>query len=89
MTFNLLGGDQVLNRLGEVALEVSVTDHLIKCRASFRVTQKTLREEEDKLQQDKSRSTQIAHFDTYRLAEITMNLAAKNVEVVCRCARRN
>jgi hypothetical protein len=33
----------------DIALEVSVPDHLIKIRASFGVAQETLREEKDKL----------------------------------------
>ena len=36
-------------RFWDIALEVSVSDHLIKIRASFGVAQETLGEEEDKL----------------------------------------
>lgn len=52
-------------RFWDIALEVSVSNHLIKTRASFGVAQETLGEEEDK-----------------RLAEVTVNLATKDVEVV-------
>ncbi len=51
MTANLLGLDQSLGvRVRDVSLEVSVPDHLRELRAGLRVTEKSFREEHDKLE---------------------------------------
>ena len=70
---DLFRSDQVLRvGLGEVALEVSVANHLRQLRARLGMTEKRLREE-----------------DNERLAEVTVDLATEDVEVVRRRPRQN
>ena len=70
---DLFRSDQVLRvGLGEVALEVSVADHLRQLRARLGMAEERLREE-----------------DNERLAEVTVDLATEDVEVVRRRPRQN
>jgi hypothetical protein len=67
VAFDVFGSDKALVGLGDVALEVGITNHFIEVGARLGVTKQTLREEEDE-----------------RLAEVAVDLATEDVEVVGR-----
>ena len=67
-------------RLREIALKIGVSNHFLKIRASLRVTQQALGEEYNELLRNQHR-TMTSKIWCYRFSEVTMNLAAKNMEL--------
>jgi hypothetical protein len=85
---NLFWSNQVFRvRLRDVALEVGFADHFREVRAGFGVTQEVLREEDDQLPgKNQLISKDPRRGETHGLAEVTVNLAAEDVELILKLA---